>query len=503
MGSFLSERELKGLSPAEAAAFPSPVPMQMVSNGEFNPLPQTADQRKVEGRLKDLADETGRKLGLDRRQFLRSSCGMAAAFVAMNEVFGPLFKVNPAEAKEPEAGAERAASLSKQFIFDDQLHFVRDDYDFKGLMGLAQYAAQNWNPGMNKEPVGMGLERYKFANFLKEVFFDSDTTIGLLSGAPFDDPTKWFLSNDQIKQASETVNGIAGSRRLLFHSLFTPGQPRWMEEVDRVIEVVRPTSWKGYTIGDPLSPETTKFPFRLDDEKLMYPFYEKAARAGIKNICIHKGLLPKDYETSIPGGAWRYANCDDIPKAAKDWPQINFIIYHAALRAFLENPTDDLAEFERTGYIKWVSDLASIPAKHGVSNVFADTGTSFAVAAVTNPRFCAAIMGTLIKGLGHDHIFWGTDSVWYGSPQWQIEAFRRLEIPEDMQKKHGFAPLGPADGPVKGAIFGYNGARHYRLDLRAATEELPRDGIAKRKAAYLNDGGERSNAAYGYVVKPT
>ena len=137
-----------------------------------------------------------------------------------------------------------------------------------------------------------------------------------------------------------------------------------------------------------------------------------------------------------------------------------------------------------------------------MTNVFADIGTSFAVSAVTNPRFAAAMMGTLIKGLGHDHVFWGTDSVWYGSPQWQIEAFRRLEIPEDMQKKHGFAPLGPAEGPVKGAILGFNGARHYHLDLHAAANELPQDGISKRKAAYLENGGSRSNTAYGYVVKP-
>ena len=501
MGGFLSDRELRQLSPAEKASFESPVPMQMVSNGEFTPLPQTQDQRQVEHRLKAFADETGRKLGLDRRQFLRSSCGMAAAFLALNEVFGQVFKVDPAEAKEPEAAAARARSLVGQFIFDDQLHFVRDDYDFAGLMGLAEYAADNWNPGMREEPVGMGLERYKFANFLKEIYFDSETTIGLLSGAPFDDPKHWFLTNDQIKQASETVNGIAGSRRLLFHSLFTPNQKGWMEEVDRVIDVVRPTSWKGYTIGDPLSPQTTKYPWRLDDEKLMYPFYEKAVRSGITNICIHKGLLPKDYETSIPGGAWRYANVDDVGKAAKDWPQINFIIYHAALRAFQENPNDELNEFERSGYIQWVSDLAAIPEKYGVRNVFADTGTSFAMCAVTNPRFCAAMMGTLVKGLGHDHIFWGTDSVWYGSPQWQIEAFRRLEIPEDMQKKHGFAPLGPPDGSVKGAILGYNGARHYHLDLHAAANDLPRDGIAQRKAAYLENGGGRSNAAYGYVMK--
>ena len=74
-----------------------------------------------------------------------------------------------------------------------------------------------------------------------------------------------------------------------------------MEEVDRCIAEVKPNSWKGYTIGDPLQPKTTKYPWRLDDEKLVYPFYEKAVKAGITTVCIHKGLLPKDYETAITG----------------------------------------------------------------------------------------------------------------------------------------------------------------------------------------------------------
>jgi hypothetical protein len=502
MGSFLSARELAGLQGAEQAAFHAPVPTQVISNGEFNPLPQTAQQRKVEARLQELADTTGRKLGMDRRRFLRTGCGMAAAFLAMNEVFGPVYHVTQAEAAEPEAAQSRAEALSKQFVFDDQLHFVRDDYKFEGILGLAKYAAANWNPAMRQDSVGMTLSRYKFDNFLKEVYLDSDTRVGLLSGAPFDDPANWFLSNDQIKQAADTVNSIAGTKRLLFHSLVTPRQSGWMEEVDRCISVIRPTSWKGYTIGDPLQPETTKYPWRLDDEALLYPFYERAVKAGITTVCIHKGLLPRDYESAIPGGAWRYANVDDVPKAAKDWPQISFVIYHSALRAFLEDPEAELQEFEKTGYIRWVSDLAEIPAKHGVSNVYADLGTCFAISAVTNPRFCAAMMGVLVKGLGQDHVFWGTDSVWYGSPQWQIEAFRRLEIPEDMQKKHGFAPLGPADGPVKNAVLGLNAAKHYRVEQHADTERLDSDGLGRIKTAYLRDGQDRSNLAYGYVPKP-
>ena len=115
MGIYLSTRELAETEPAETAAFRSPVPTQMVSNGEFNPLPQTARQRQVEERIKHLADAAGRRLGMDRRRFLRTSCGMAAAFLALNEVFGPVFDVSAAEAAEPEAAASRADALSKQF----------------------------------------------------------------------------------------------------------------------------------------------------------------------------------------------------------------------------------------------------------------------------------------------------------------------------------------------------------------------------------------------------
>jgi uncharacterized protein len=175
-------------------------------------------------------------------------------------------------------------------------------------------------------------------------------------------------------------------------------------------------------------------------------------------------------------------------------------MYHAALRQFLESPDDDLAEFERTGYIRWASDLAAIPQKFGVDNVYGEVGTSFANSAVTNPRFAAALMGTLIKGMGFDHVVWGTDSVWYGSPQWQIEAFRRLEIPADMAQKHGFAPLGAADGAVKSAIFGYNSARLYKLDLRAELPPIGSDKFAAARAASLH-AATRSNLAYGYVAR--
>ena len=224
-------------------------------------------------------------------------------------------------------------------------------------------------------------------------------------------------------------------------------------------------------------------------------------KAGVTTVCIHKGLLPADYMNSMPNG-WKYATADDVGKAAKDWPQIDFVIYHSALAVFQQDFVDDLARYEKTGELRWVSDLAKIPEKFGVTNVYADLGTVFGCCCTTSPRIAGAILGMLIKGLGYDHVFWGTDAVWQGGPQWQIEAFRRLEIPEDLQKRFAYAPLGEPDGLVKSSILGLNAARHYNIPVKEGDlSQWEQDGVGKMKLAYLKEGGQRSNAAYGYVVR--
>jgi len=101
--------------------------------------------------------------------------------------------------------------------------------------------------------------------------------------------------------------------------------------------------------------------------------------------------MPADYKTSWPD-LWQYASAWDIGKAAKDWPQLKFIIYHSAFRPLLDLPDAELDQFEKTGRIDWVTDLAEIPAKFGVTNVHAELGSCFANTCVTHPRLAAALV---------------------------------------------------------------------------------------------------------------
>jgi predicted TIM-barrel fold metal-dependent hydrolase len=492
---FLSDQQISELLPAETASFPSPVPTQIVSSDEYLPAPQTKKQREVEARLKDMADRLARRQGLSRRRFFQTASGMAASFVAMNQVFGNLFDVSMAEAATPDMANQRAEALTNQLVIDDQTHFLRDDTRLMGFVKMRESVGKaGWNKALSDKE--QTIDDLKYGNYVKEIFMDSDTKVAVLSNSPSEVPEDWFLPQELVFKTREKVNKEAGSRRMLAHFIITPGWPGWLEQIDQAIEVYKPDSWKGYTVGDNTHKESANHPYHLDDEKLMYPFYEKAVKAGIKNICIHKGLFAPAVEEQFPR-LRPYADVRDVGKAAKDWPQLNFVIYHSGYRHVGGSPAAGMAEFDQTGRSSWVSDLAEIPQKYGVTNVYGDLGQLFAFTTVVEPRLAAALMGILIKGLGADHIVWGTDAVWTGAPQWQIEGLRRLEIPEEMQKRYGFTPLGPADGPVKTAIFSRNTTRLYNLDQHA---ELGKpDRFTLLKADYLKNGPGRSNLRYGYV----
>jgi hypothetical protein len=508
----LTPEELAKLQGAETL-FPSPIPVQFVSSDEFMPAPQTAQQKEFEARIKETGAQLAKKHGMTRRNFFKTAGGMAAAFAAMNEVYAknsqPVYEVLKGETTNLEVAQQRTDALKNQFVMDMHTHFLREGTPITAFVAQRTAVGKaGWNPALKDKP--QTIQDLMFPNYVKEIFLDSDTKVACISGSYSVDEKFSFLTNQMKHDAREKLNKESGTRRMYSHAIFTPGWPNWMEKVDEEMEKLRPDSWKGYTIGDNTNKHLSKFPFRLDDEKLMYPFYEKVVgftkkypdRPGLKNICIHKGLFPPSVEAQFPH-LLGYCTPADVGKAAKDWPQLNFVIYHSAYR-WVAGPggtaENAWAQLQRSGRVDWVTDLAEIPALYGVNNVYADLGQVFAHSNMAEPRVAAYMLGQMIKGMGAEHVVWGTDSLWTGAPQWQIESLRRMEIPEEIQKKYGFAPLGAANGPVKSAILGLNNARLYGVSQKMMSQVLT-DRLARCKETYDREGGDRTNLAYGYINK--
>lgn len=537
---WFSGEQLAGLERAAAAdTLRAAVPTRNVSNGEYLPFAQTRAQREVEARVSALADATAGRLGLSRRRFLAGAGGMAASFVAMNEVFGRFFDASPIELLEPAAAAERSPPVDL-FVFDDQLHMVRDGQGAAGMplraasqgggtaSGTAGFKANPFNPEGFPDELGnpwsawtdslrqtpnLGSD-FMLTALVKDVYLDSSVTVAVLSNAPLglfmppgasagipprtiaESLSSEILTGYQTAAVRDFVNRIAGSTRMLAHGQLYPGKNN-LEFMQRQIEECRPDSWKGYTIA--FSAKNNSDPTRgmerwsLDDEAIAYPTFELIRnnraqlkdRPGFFNVCIHKGLTtlgdPSDPASDQPP----MGNPNDIPRAARDWPEFNFIIYHAAWAPlfFGQQSLRSVREgrlLKGVPDVQWVTRMAQQCAR--LPNVYAELGTTFAATVTTFPTVCAHILGQLLKYWGPDRIVFGSDSLWYGAPQWQIEALWRFQIPEAMAQKYGYPRL---DESTRRKILGLNSARLYKLGPQAtvsragAYRPVPRDFEAR------------------------
>jgi hypothetical protein len=465
-----------------------PLPTRLVSNEEFPPQPQTAAQREVEHRILAEAGRLAPRLGLSRRDFLRSSGGMTTSLLAMNAVFGRFFDVLPVEAAEPAALKERAGEPF--FIFDVQVHYVGSGYDpdnaeasrkgavsKRGLLGLRK-RAQRMNPKLASDRGT--LADLSWENFVKEVFLDSETAIGLISTPPGPYPQEAVVPPKEMTHIRDEINRVTQSRRMLAHGLVTPQLgPADLDFMDLQAATLKVDAWKAYTGAPPKGFEHGWF---VSDEKIAYPMLEKARALGVRRFCVHKGLPLGPVED--------YNHPRDLIQAARDFPDIDFLVYHSGLLGVLAT--------NQTADVPWTTEFCQMKQKEpGIKNIYMELGSTFGQLVTTNPTACAHLLGQIINTFGADHVLWGTDSIWYGSPQWQIEAFRRFEIPEALIEKHGYAPLTRA---VKGQIFGLNAARVFSIDVNATRNELPRDYLSRIKMAYLEEGPTPSHRWYGWVT---
>jgi len=472
---------------ANTEIFP-PIPARIASNEEFVPPPQSPRQREYLARLVAISERAARRRGISRREFFRSSSGMAAALVAMNQVFGECYQVSAEEVEEPSAFEEKWPK--NEFIFDLQTHHVdvaRKWYDDspQGRAITAFFA--RLRPGKSFE---QSLEQLNRAHYVKEVFGDSDTVMAVISGVPSREWDKNPLPPDQMVETRRFVNDLAGSQRVLSHGLLRPnlGAPE-IDEMERQVKDLKIDAWKMYT-----GAELGENAWFMDDEKVAYPFWEKSRKLGIKNLCVHKGL---------PLGAFNEKACTplDLERAANDFPDLNFIVYHSAFRGFgwIGSGQGDKVVDPKTAdpqEIHWTSDLLRILKRNpGIKNIYFELGGTFNMTSAYAPEVCMHMLGQMIQVAGADHVLWGTDSIWNGSPQSQIERLRRLKIKDELIDKYGYPEL---TDEIKRQILGTNAARLFGIDPAAVRKAIQNDKLSQLREHYRRRP-EPSNMQYGWV----
>ena len=483
----------------------SPIPTQVVSNEEFLPRPQNEKQRQVEHLIGELAEEKSKKLGMDRRAFLQSTMGLATAVLASNRVYGNYWAVDEKETLDAAATDEKWPK-GEYFIMDVQTHFTNG------------YALRFRNAEFVRN-MGFDLktdsDAYSFPNFVKEIFFDSETSMAVISGVPGKERDKgrdgkvlegrrrrggalpsWLMS-----KRKKDINDLAGCQRALCQGNCAPNhywdrannapdRAALDDQIEREIKTYKIDSWKWYCHTDPGGSGNG---FRLDDEKMTYPFYEKSRKLGMKVFSIHKGYASQSRTLG------HLAHPADIEKAALDHPDLTFIIYHSAIKHGPSEPQFDSGKFfdPTTGDFAWHDDFMKIKQRHPeIKNVYCEIGSAFGTLAVIHPEMCMHLMGKNIKYYGADHVIWGTDCLWWGTPQWVIDLFKRFQISDELCEKFGYEKITKQD---KARIFGLNAAKLYSVDVKAKRKGLPVDALEKVKTAYLDQGGGRENAAYGWV----
>ncbi len=453
-----------------------PIKLDSTSNGEFEPVPLTPAARHARQLAHEASDRAAQRSGLSRRGYLASLMGAAATLGAFDSAFaaagfrGGRYEL-PAEAPLEVAAAESVLA-GDDFIFDVQLHHVNPQGAWRKSAGPNAFRGM---PGSNCGKADH-VECFSADAMLKDVFLDSDTAMGVLSHVPGGADTN-PLDFEAAGATRLAAAALDGTQRLLLHGRCMPTLAGEIDGMAAQVQRFPVAAFKTYT---QFGPRDGAAGFFLDDERFGRPFIDRARQLGVKRIAVHKGL-------AFGARGYEYSTARDIGPAAKQHPDMDFLVYHAGFdTAVKEGPFDASAKAGVDVLVRSMNEAGK------PKNVYAELGSTWRFV-MRDPDQAAHLLGKLLLAFGEEQILWGTDSIWYGSPQDQIQAFRAFQISHEFQQRYGYPTLTPA---VKRKIFGLNAARVYGLAPEATQQKLKRDGVQRRKAEYLNDP-RPSFATYG------
>jgi predicted TIM-barrel fold metal-dependent hydrolase len=456
-----------------------PIKLDTASNGEYLPIPLEPVHHEARLGALEAAARNARRLGLGRRGFLVSACGVATTLLGMNAAYaragrsGGFYEL-PGEAALDQQLA-RSALDGGEFIFDVQGHFVNPDGAWTRRLPPGARPLQGFTSDARCEPHrGPGQLDYLRCigpeQFVKDVFMDSDTDLMVLSFVPSTRAGE-PLAIEEAAATARIVERLDGTHRLLIHGRVNPNQEGDLEGMDELASRYPIAAWKTYTQWGPDGRG-----FFLDDDPGIR-LVEKARKLGIRNVAVHKGLSfgPQSYE---------HSTCVDVGRIARRYPDVNFLIYHSGyVQGQKEGPYDPK---KTDGIDALVTSLQANGVKPG-GNVFAELGSTWRLM-MRDPDTAAHGLGKLLKHCGESNVLWGTDSIWYGSPQDQIQAFRTFQIAPDLRERHGYPEITPA---LRAKVFGLNALKVY-----AIPQDVLRRHVTDRVALERGEYRERPDPTF-------
>jgi hypothetical protein len=540
-----------------------PVDVMPASNGEFVPKPPSHIQRSIMALADQETERVRRKMGMSRRDFVRTAAAYTIGLWAINQVsdtgFGRYAIANNTKSNEAcdlEWPGAQMNNLPGEFIFDVQSHHVESDgmwrvtnpgfeaffaaiWSQAGGVGPQAEADEHWLKGDPSKGINTrdgftltrggreadpmeNLSRY---HYLKELFLDSSTNMTVLSAVPAAPDLTQPLPIDKAALTVETIRNLAQSERSVMHAFVMPnrgaggtaaselgGDPVYMAREFEIMEERAVTykeilrAWKVYTAwGD--VPNATGWYF---DDPVGEKFLAKVVEISSKypwvrpNVAVHKGF-------ALPGFDQRAASPRDIGPAAVKNPDVNFIVYHSGydgggVGAYPGDTFVNSADRSVHAFIKSLRENGLIAAEFpggNIPNVYAEIGSTWR-SVMGSPSSASHLLGLLVKHVGPKRICWGTDSLWFGSPQAEIVGLRALEMTQEAKDMYGLPyglegdvdnPLVQASHPsrtIRNGIFGRNAAAVYGVDADAARNAIACDDVQKIRDGYiLNQGTPR------------
>jgi hypothetical protein len=547
-----------------------PVDVMPCSNDEYFPPAPSREQIAI----MDLANRESEKMrtrfGMSRRNFVRTAAASAIGFWAIDAVrmgswgnYGWAHNTQTLDACDLEwdgrRGADTLNNLKGEFIFDVQSHHVDPDgmwrvtnpaiHAFFSAVWPQSSSVLGGQPGVREDGSIRGggagevdpIENLSQYHYLKELFLDSATTATVLSCVPTSPDTNNPLPLAEAAKTVNLVNDLSQSKRTVMHAFVMPNRgsagnttptmkPRYLDEelqqmmdrAEQYPDILR--GWKTYCAwGD--VPYTSGW--TLDTDTGM-AFLEQVLAVHRKYpqippvVATHKGF-------ALPGFDQRAAQPRDIGPAAKAYPGVRFLVYHSGYdtgdtqRPYAgddkatssANKVDALIKslrennWDATKFVKRGKKFGNVP------NVYAELGSVWR-SVMHDPDQAAHLLGKLITYVGPKRIAWGTDSLWYGSPQAEIVALRRFEFSDKAKEFYGLPhgldgdvedPTRKARKPsrtIRNGILGRNAARAYNFDPDQRFNDISCDQVNELKTkSYMTDAGtERESAPLASHTAP-